>query len=224
MNPVLRSSSAHVFVESLDAPVLDDADAHHVARVLRVQLDDVVTASDGAGSWVATRWTRHGSLEPIGDVVVGPPSRGLTVACAIAKGDRNELVVQKLTEIGLDRIVLFEAARSVVRWDNERRARHLERLRRIAREASMQSRRLHLPEVTVADFAAVATIASVAIAEPDAEGCIDSSVAAVAIGPEGGFTSAELDRVVHRVRLTDTILRVETAAIVAGAALVAAHE
>ncbi|MEN9505841.1 MAG: hypothetical protein RI958_1767 [Actinomycetota bacterium] len=223
MNHVLRGSSAHVVVESLDAPSLDETDAHHLARVLRLQVDDVVTATDGNGSWVATRWTRDGGLQPIGEIIVGPPRRGLAVACAIAKGDRNELVVQKLTELGLDRIVLFEATRSVVRWDRERQARQLDRLRRIAREAAMQSRRVHLPEVVVADFAAVAQMAAVALAEPDADDRIGPSVSAVAVGPEGGFAPGELAQVERRVRLTDTILRVETAAIAAGAALVAAH-
>lgn len=223
MNPVLRSSSAHVFVDSLDAPMLDEADAHHLARVLRLQAGDVVTAADGSGSWVATRWTGEGALELIGEKTTARPLLGLTVACAITKGDRNELVVQKLTELGLDRIVLFEAARSVVHWDDQRRDRHLERLRRIAREASMQSRRVRLPDVVVSEFASVASTASVAIADPDATEPIDDRLAAVAIGPEGGFTPAELEQIGHRVRLTDTILRVETAAIVAGAALVAAH-
>jgi 16S rRNA (uracil1498-N3)-methyltransferase len=87
----------------------------------------------------------------------------------------------------------------------------------------MQSRRVHLPEVVVADFAAVAQMAAVALAEPDADDRIGPSVSAVAVGPEGGFAPGELAQVERRVRLTDTILRVETAAIAAGAALVAAH-
>ncbi len=71
----------------------------------------------------------------------------LTVGFALVKGERPELIVQKLTELGIDRIVPFVAERSVVRWDGDRAAGHVERLRRVAREAAMQSRRCWLPEV-----------------------------------------------------------------------------
>lgn len=224
MNPVLRGAAAHVFVDDLRVPLLGEADAHHLTRVLRLRPGDVVTLGDGRGAWTAGRVVRGGELEVTGEAVHGPPAKGLTVACALVKGDRNDLVVQKLTEIGIDRILLFEAERSVVRWDAERRARQVERLQRIAREAAMQSRRLHLPTIDIVPFAEVVRVPGVAAAEPGADRRIDGAVRAVAIGPEGGFSDDELERFGDRVRLTGTVLRAETAAIVAGAALVAAHE
>ena len=71
----------------------------------------------------------------------------LTVAVALTKGDKPELAVQKLTELGVDRILLVAAARSVVRWDDAKTAANLDRLRRVAREAGQQCRRARLPEI-----------------------------------------------------------------------------
>ena len=55
MISALRNSAAHVFVDSIDAPVLSDVDAHHLLRVLRVKSRDVVTVSDGGGRWRTQR-------------------------------------------------------------------------------------------------------------------------------------------------------------------------
>ena len=71
----------------------------------------------------------------------------LTVACSLTKGEKPELVVQKLTELGVDRIVLVEAARSVVHWDDAKAAAAVDRLQRVAREAGAQSRRARVPVV-----------------------------------------------------------------------------
>ena len=97
-------------------------------------------------------------MEPAAD----PP---VTVAFAPPKGDRPEWAVQKLTELGVDRIVPLVAARSVVRWTGDRAAAPVERLRRVAREAAMQSRRAWLPVVEEpSSFAAVAARPGAALA------------------------------------------------------------
>ncbi len=70
-----------------------------------------------------------------------------TIAVAIPKHDRPEWLVQKPTELGVDRIVFLHAERSVVRWDGDRAERHLARLAAVAVEALMQSRRVWLPEI-----------------------------------------------------------------------------
>ena len=69
------------------------------------------------------------------------------MAFAPVKGERPEWVVQKLTELGIDRIVPLRTERSVVRWTGERGQATVERLRRVAREAAAQCRRVWLPEV-----------------------------------------------------------------------------
>ena len=135
---------AHAFVAELAAPVLDAGDRHHLERVLRLRPGDCVSVSDGHGGW---RLCRFGPvLEPAGEVARDPgPSPTVTVAFALTKGERPEWAVQKLTEVGVDRIVPMAAARSVVRWGPDRAAANVERLRRVAREAAMQCRRTWLP-------------------------------------------------------------------------------
>ena len=159
-----------------------------------------------------------GSLDADGQVVTSlVPKPLLTVAFAVPKGDRPELIVQKLTELGIDRIVPIRSDRSVVAWDGERAGKHVERLRRVAREAAMQSRRVWLPVVdplTAFDAFDAIDRSATALAEPGGE-ALDGSIETVLVGPEGGWSEAELARGVRRVSLGSTVLRVDTAAIAA---------
>jgi 16S rRNA (uracil1498-N3)-methyltransferase len=214
------AARAQVFVDDLDAPVLDDGDEHHLRRVLRLGPGSDVTAGDGGGRWRPCRLVDGPVLEVAGAIVRDPqPEPPITVAFALVKGGRPELVVQKLTELGVDRIVPFVAGRSVVRWDPDRADRHVERWRTIARHAAMQCRRTTLPEVApVASFRSVAALPRAALA--DASGTpptLDRPV--VLIGPEGGWTPEERGEGLPVVRLAAHILRAETAAITAGAVL-----
>jgi len=124
-------------------------------------------------------------------------------------------VVQKLTELGVDRIVAFVAERSVVRWDDAKGTRQAERLDRIAREAAMQSRRTWLAVVEpVTSFAdVVARPGAVAADRGGAPPSLESPF--VLIGPEGGWSDAERLRLPALVELGPTVLRAETAAIAA---------
>jgi 16S rRNA (uracil1498-N3)-methyltransferase len=222
VNPILRGSAAHVFVESLVAPQLSDDDDHHLRRVLRVRESDVVTLSDGVGRWVTARLTAGGVMvdsEPTAEAALRPAA----VVSALPKGDRPEWIVQKLTEVGATSIGFMDCARSVVRWDAARAQRQRERLRRIAREASMQSRRVWLPELRdVVPFEEVIESMKCSIADPDG-GDLAPGVEAVLIGPEGGFTEGELARVASRVCLSANVLRVETAALTAAVLLTQRH-
>jgi 16S rRNA (uracil1498-N3)-methyltransferase len=161
-------------------------------------------------------------LEPVGDVERLPPAEPpVTVAFAVVKGQRPEWAVQKLTEIGVDRIVPLLAARSVVRWPSGESSGQLSRLRRVAREAAMQSRRAWLPVVDgVTPFAAVAAEAGAALAHPGGEPpSLDRPV--LLVGPEGGWEATELAAGLPVVGLGPSVLRAETAAVVAGALLCA---
>jgi 16S rRNA U1498 N3-methylase RsmE len=60
VNPVLRGSAAHIFVDSLGAPQLSGDDDHHLRRVLRIRDADVITVGDGAGRWVVARLVAGG--------------------------------------------------------------------------------------------------------------------------------------------------------------------
>jgi 16S rRNA (uracil1498-N3)-methyltransferase len=218
MDEALRRSAAHVLVADVAAPMLDDDAAHHLARVLRLRDGAAITVTDGAGRWRECRFTGR-AVESTGDVVTVPRPADVTVAVAPPKGERLDWLVQKVTEIGVARLLLVAAERSVVRWDGERAARHLERLRRIAAEASMQSRRVWLPEMCGPVPAADALARSV-VAEPGGRP-VTTADRSIAVGPEGGWTPAELALAPDRVSLGPHVLRVETAAVVAATLLVA---
>ncbi len=234
-DPVLTAAAAMVFVEDLASPAVTAGDARHLLDVLRLRPGEPVVASDGAGRWVPCRLApglRAGRPARDPDaasilVVDGPvtecapPRPAITVGFAPTKGDRPEWVTQKLTELGVDRIVPIRAARSVVRWEGERGARAVERLRRVAREAAAQSRRPWLPEVagvTALDALASLTGAPTCLAHP---GGRPPSLAppVLVVGPEGGWDPAELDRFGPGVGLGPTVLRAETAAVAAGTLL-----
>ena len=209
----------HVYVEDLDDPALTDEDRHHLARVLRLRDGDSLTIGDGLGRWCPARFGFD--LRINGEVVEVPaPSRAVTVGFALIKGGRPELVVQKLTELGVDRILPLAAERSVVRWDEAKVARQHERMVRAAREAGMQSRRVRLPEV--APVAPVVSLFDAAMAQPGGE-ALGADVDVLLVGPEGGWTPEELQER-RQVSLGSTILRAETAAIAAGVLLVALRD
>lgn len=223
----LRRSAAHVVVSNVEAPELDEAAHHHVFRVLRVGEGDIVSVTDGRGGWRLCRAVTGavtgavgGGVEAVGPVEVeGLPAVPFTIGVAIPKMDRPEWIVQKLTEIGVDRIVLLHAERSVVRWDEARAAKHLAKLRRVAVEAVQQSRRVVVPEL-VGPVAAMAFLPDALAAEPGEHPDHDeypTGYHSVAIGPEGGWTDRELAAAAGKLSLGPNVLRVETAALVAAA-------
>src|SRR5438874_13471201 len=112
VGPARVGAAAHAFVPTLDKPVLAPEDRHHLERVLRLKRGDLVTVSDGAGGWRPCAF--GAALAPAGPVQHEPaPSPPITVAFGVLKGERPELVVQKLTEIGVDRVVPMTTARCV---------------------------------------------------------------------------------------------------------------
>jgi 16S rRNA (uracil1498-N3)-methyltransferase len=223
VDPVLRRSAAHVLVADVGAPAADDAVAHHLVRVLRLRDGAEVTVTDGAGRWRPCRLGAGGVLEATGPAVAVPaPDPVLTLAVAPPKGDRLDWLVAKATEVGVDRIVLVDAIRSVVKLRADRTPRQLERLRRIALEAAMQSRRVWLPEISGPVPAAELLAAPhIVVAEPGGRR-VGPGDTTVLVGPEGGWAPEELAGVAddRRVSLAGNVLRVETAAVAAALALV----
>jgi 16S rRNA (uracil1498-N3)-methyltransferase len=155
----------------------------------------------------------------------------ITVAFSLAKGDRTDWAAAKLAELGIDRIVPLVAGRTVVRPDEEGGARHRrERLQRIVREAAMQARLVHLPQLgemcgfREAVGGALGPAGKVCAAEP---GGAPPTLAApvLLVGPEGGWTDEEVSilagQSIRMVGLSAGVLRVETAAIVGGTLLTA---
>lgn len=210
-----------VFVDDLSTPELTADDRSHLERSLRLRAGDSLSVSDGNGSW---RPVAFGDQLICSDDVVRHEARlapSLAIAFALVKGDRTDLVIQKLTELGVDTLAPVTTGRSVVTWKAERVAKNWDRHRRIAREAAMQSRRVYLPEVLpcqpLAEF--LQRFPEAVLGEPGGAALSDNDTSIV-IGPEGGFTAEELDGR-RTVGLPGRILRTETAAIAAGT--LAAH-
>lgn len=213
-------------VEALEEPVLTPEEERHLGRVRRLRPGDAVLAGDGGGRWRPCRLGADGrSLDPAGEIEEAPPpSPELTVAFALVKGERPELVVQKLTEVGADRIVPFTARRSVVRWTSDKAAQQHERLLRVAREAAQQARRVHLPVVEpLTSFALIASRPGAVMANSGGRP-IRPGDHLVLVGPEGGWSPEERESGLVSVGFGPHVLRAETAAITAGALLVDRRE
>ncbi len=225
---------AHVLVDgSLDEQLtIDGRDGHHLARVRRLRVGELVTAADGFGRWreylvasvdrdvVALAAQTSARSEP----ELAP---ALAVAFALTKGEKPETVVTRLTELGVDRVIPVTATRSVVRWDADRAKTAVGRLELVAREAAMQSRRSRrtvveapVPLTTLADHPG-AVVADregdpvSVLADPGPDGWL------LVVGPEGGLTEEELAAFASAPRLGvgPHVLRAETAAVAGAAAL-----
>lgn len=232
------AATAHVFVAELaDEMRVDGDDGHHLQRVRRVRVGERLTASDGSGRWCPCDVVRseRGSLVLR---AVGPCARepaltpALAVAFALGKGTKPEQIVADLTELGVERIVPFRAARSVVRWEGERARSATARLRRVAREAAMQCRRSRLPQVDEPmTVGTLATRGTVVLGSPDGMDAASVPLPAggewlVVVGAEGGLDAQELGDLAHRpgavsVAVGPHVLRTETAAVALAAVLAA---
>ncbi|HQT99576.1 MAG TPA: RsmE family RNA methyltransferase [Acidimicrobiales bacterium] len=195
-------------------PVLDAPARHHLLDVLRASDGEEVVVTDGRGHW-AMAGVSAGALLRSSDVALDAPLPETTVYLAPLKGERSEWAIAKLTELGVARVVPLLSERLATKFRGETRTKILQRWRRISEEACAQSRRTydlileapvdvdHVPaHVAVADFGGAGDWLG---------------VRAVAIGPEGGFSSDEWGAERRRVSLGPTVLRAETAAVVAGA-------
>lgn len=210
-----------VYVADLAGRSIDPADLHHLQRVLRVREGADICLCDGRGSWQLARL--HGDRAMlIGAVQMEPAiTPTLSVAVALPKGERADWMVQKVTELGIDAIVVINAERSVVRLRHDRAGRAGERFERVIRAAGAQSRRAQLPRLDgPRDLEEIAAGAGVAMAHPGG-GPLTPDVQTVLIGPEGGWSSTELGLGLPLVGLGPHVLRVETAALATTTLLVA---
>jgi 16S rRNA (uracil1498-N3)-methyltransferase len=224
-----------------DVVVLTGPEAHHAAAVRRVRVDEAVTLGDGRGVWldglVTAAAPKQVDVRITGRAEVPDPSPRIVLVQALAKGDRDELAVQAATELGVDAIVPWQAARSVSRWD-AKADKGLARWRTIVREAAKQAHRAWIPEVEgvarLADLVARAGAARVMVLEPSAEERLtqvasdpsDERDVVLVVGPEGGIAPEELAALTaagaRLVRLGDTVLRTSTAGAAAISVLSAA--
>ncbi|MEV5103255.1 16S rRNA (uracil(1498)-N(3))-methyltransferase [Streptomyces massasporeus] len=239
--------TAPVFVvEHFDAGgggryVLDGPEGRHAVSVKRLRAGEDVVLTDGAGRWAdcvvlgtegkdrlilqLDSWSEEPAEQP-----------RVTVVQALPKGDRGELAVETMTEVGVDAIVPWAAARCITQWRGDRGVKALGKWRATAREAGKQSRRVRFPEVAEAattkqvaallagaDFAAVlheSGDAPLATAELPSTGDI-----VLVVGPEGGVAPEELalfeEAGAQAYRLGRSVLRTSTAGTAAAAVLLA---
>lgn len=235
--PVFLASAAEMAVNPVR---LAGPEGRHAAVVRRLTAGERMDLTDGAGSVaecvVAVAGPDWLELDVVGRRFVEPPSPRLVVVQALIKGGRGELAVELMTELGVDEIVPWAAARSVVQWRGDRGTRALERWRSTAREAAKQGRRAWLPVVAdplatpeVAQRLAAAALAIVLDGEaatplPSVDVPVAGEVVLV-VGPEGGITDDELAALGRAgatpCRLGPTVLRTSTAGVAAGAVLLA---
>lgn len=225
-----------------DAVSLTGAEAHHAAAVRRVRVDEAVTLGDGRGVWldavVTASTPKQVDVRVTARAEAAPSRPRFVLVQALAKGDRDELAVQAATELGVDAIVPWQAARSVSRWD-AKADKGLARWRTIVREAAKQAHRAWIPEVEgvarTPDLVRLAGTAQVLVLEPSASVRLtevaaeasDGREVVLVVGPEGGIAPEELAALesagARLVRLGETVLRTSTAGAAAISVLSAAH-
>ena len=208
-------------------------EARHAVVVKRTRPGESVLLADGAGravrgSVVAAERNRL-ALE-VTEILASPPrAHRFVVAQALAKGDRSELAVEIMTELGVDEILAWQASRSIVRWQGERGAKSLGRWAATAREATKQSRRFRIPEVSAAGTARVVERIGAAelalVLHESAEKTLarvnlpEAGEILLIVGPEGGISPDELERFQQAgavpVRISDGVLRTSTAGAIA---------
>ena len=207
---------AQFTVEDPERPTLSRDDEHHLRAVLRAKHGEEVVVTDGRGSWALCE-LGDTQLTRVTPVHVDSASPAVTLYVVPLKGDRSEWVVAKATELGVARIVPLLSERMIVKFKGDTRDKVLARWRRIAREACGQCRRTY--EIEIGEPVHVRDVpADVAVADFDGEAAW-SGVRAVAIGPEGGWARGEWASSRRRVALGPTVLRAETAGVVAASIL-----
>lgn len=207
---------AQCHVDDPAVPVLASTDEHHLRTVLRARPGEEIVVTDGAGAW-ALAAVEEGGLTALTPVHRDPRPPETVLYLTPLKGDRDEWAVAKATELGLSRIVPLVSQRVVVKFRGDVRERVLARWRRIARESAGQCRRTH---DLVIDAPVTPSEVPEGVAICDFVGTADwSGVRAVAVGPEGGWAPGEWDAARRRLTLGPTVLRAETANVVAASLL-----
>ena len=226
-----------------DNAIIDGKQVHHMINVRRTNIGEHIEVSDGSEAYLCV-------VESLDPLVVRVESKieqkreldiDLTVAFALLKGDHNDLVVLKGTELGVGKFIPFLSSRTIIAPKDETDNRLL-RLRKKAEEGAMQCRRETIPEVT--EYARLEDVLKIKadhklFAYEGMAGTSDDlwhyaskiekrQSVLVVIGPEGGFSYEEarlaLDFDFELVSLGRRILRAETAALYAASILSAASE
>lgn len=230
-NPV-----AHLYYvspgETLEAGTgvrLQGDEARHAASVSRLAVGEDILVGDGVGTLATARASAVTPKEILLDVhdttthLRQQPEVWLVQA--LAKGDRDELAIQTCTELGVDRIVPWQAARSISRWKGDKLTTGVARWQKIATEASKQSLRAWIPQVeramTTQDIANLGEQHQLLLLDPDATDALSAYIPPqdrnllVIVGPEGGVDESERELLMSSgavdLKLGRTVLRTSSA-------------
>jgi 16S rRNA (uracil1498-N3)-methyltransferase len=235
-----------LFLDELTAPLpmvgsrllLAGDEGRHAAVVRRIRPGEMIMIGDGRGRGIRGSVVETGPsgliVQVAGHLAAPDEPRRLIAAQALAKGDRSELALEMMTEMGVSEIIPWQASRSIVRWSEERAVRSLAKWRSTVREAAKQSRRLNVPHVSepvitrqLAQRVANAELAL--LLHPEADESITEvdlppvGTVLIIIGPEGGISGDELSELTgagaRPVSISDGVLRTSTAGVVALAAI-----
>jgi len=221
--------------------VLTGPEARHAVQVVRLGVGERVLLGDGAGRRAVSEIISVGQGELTArllevETVPGPTPRFVLVQ-ALAKGDRDEQAIEAATELGVDEVVPWQAARSIVQWRGEKEARGRTRWEALVTAAAKQSRRSRVPVVAPLErraalcqrisSTALALVLHEAASQPLAGVALpDFGDVVVVVGPEGGITPEELEALTSAgamvVRLGADVLRSSTAGPAALAVISAA--
>jgi 16S rRNA (uracil1498-N3)-methyltransferase len=212
-------------------------DAKHIQKVMRMQVGNTIIAVSEGQAFEANIEAFEGQ-----DVLIKKSSEPLrsnelpkkvTICCGLPKGEKLDLITQKATELGMYELILFEAERSIVKWDAQKGNKKQQRLQKIAKEAAEQSHRNVVPNIhDILSFKEllqqskkydVLFVADEEDAKQEKrtrfvvmlEKTHDQQSILVVFGPEGGLSRKEIDALMkhgfHSISLGPRILRAETA-------------
>lgn len=204
-------------------------EARHAATVGRLRVGEEILVGDGEGTLATARAREVGPrevvLEVLDTTVYARPQPEIWLVQALAKGDRDELAIQTCTELGVDRIIPWQAARSVSLWKGDKVAKGVARWQKIATEASKQSLRPWIPSVqtpmTTKEIADVGGAHQLVLLDPEAHDSLSAYIprqephVLVMVGPEGGIEPSEKELLMKSgavdLRLGSTVLRTSSA-------------
>lgn len=213
------------------------AEAHHILDVMRLKVLDKVVAFDGTGKEYIG-FIKEAKRKALAVEIVqtrrplDKENARITLIQAIPKKEKMDYVVEKATELGVYSIIPIMTKRTIVRWDEAKRSRCIERWRRISRESSKQCGRAAIPAIeTIKEFnevvkessnydlAIMAALSDDSVRLKDAISGFSGGKIAIAIGPEGDFTPDEIERAkaanFKLVTLGSRVLKSDTAGLAA---------